>query len=189
MVKFEILRTGEIKHACSLETKGDKVFVRYSQNGKEYRYNADNLRILPIDENADNHVTVYSFERKCWKCGKTTEIVTYIKFYDNADDDVTFPWDKNRLLKCQDLSAHLAYPEIEFYGLHVLGDLEKYDNILIKNFPEKIREEYSKTVDEVYPMNVCENCGAKQGRFFVYKTINEIVKAMQPIKIKKEIDF
>ena len=189
MIKFEIIRTGEIKQAYSLEVKGDKTVVRYSEKGKEYRYNSDNLRILPTPKDGDSHVIVYSFERKCWHCGKTTEIITYLKFCDDTDDDVTFPWDKSRLLKYQDLSAHLAYPEIEFYGLHVLGDLEKYDKILIKNIPEKIREEYSKTVDEVYPMNVCENCGAKQGRFFVYKTVNEIVKAMQPIKIKKEIDF
>ena len=47
MIKFEIIRTGEIKQAYSLEVKGDKTVVRYSEKGKEYRYNSDNLRILP----------------------------------------------------------------------------------------------------------------------------------------------
>lgn len=34
-------------------------------------------------------------------------------------------------------------------------------------------------------MNVCNNCGAKQGWYFVYRKVNELITDMKEIEILK----
>lgn len=58
------------------------------------------------------------------------------------------------------------------------------DELLIKEFPDKIKSQYSKTQNRVYPMNLCEHCGAKQGEYFIYRQINEAIKNMEKITVK-----
>jgi hypothetical protein len=52
-------------------------------------------------------------------------------------------------------------------------------------FPEKIKIEYSKTMDKSYPMNICRHCGAIQGKNFVYRDINDYIYRMLRIDIVK----
>jgi len=56
-------------------------------------------------------------------------LIYNIVFDDGTDQDVIFPWDKNRLLKNQNIFAHLQDPSIEYYGLKVVGEDERLDNI------------------------------------------------------------
>ena len=44
---------------------------------------------------------------------------------------------KERLLKNQDIFAHLQDPSIEYYDLNVIGDNENYDKLLIINIQIK----------------------------------------------------
>ena len=45
--------------------------------------------------------------------------------------------------------------------------------------------EFSKTVDSIYLMNVCENpdCRAGQSRNFVYRRVNDLIQQMKEIEI------
>ena len=83
--------------------------------------------------------------------------ITYIVFKDGTYQDVIFPWDKNRLLKNQDILAHLQDPSIEYYGLKVVGEDDKLDDILMQKFPDKIKSKYSKTQGRSYQMNLCDH--------------------------------
>lgn len=127
---------------------------------------------------------------KCYNCKKDTEILTYIKYVDGNNEDLTFPWNKHRILKTQDLCAHLMDGSIEYYGIYVVGDTYLFDNNhewddMIKNvYPKNIKMMYSSTVKKSYPMNVCEHCGSKQGRYFVYRRVNELIRDMVDINIR-----
>lgn len=57
---------------------------------------------------------------------------------------------------------------------------------MLKKFPEKIEEQYSKTQRRSYPMNLCEHCGAKQGEYFIYRHVNEMIKNMQEIEVYEQ---
>ena len=53
---------------------------------------------MSIDDH-DNSIqvpfTIYTIPMKCYNCGKTTNILTYIKYGDNLTEDVLYPWDMN----------------------------------------------------------------------------------------------
>lgn len=70
-------------------------------------------------------------------------------------------------------------PSIEYYGLKVIGGDSSLDEMLLKKFPNKIKMQYSKTQKRSYAMSICEHCGAKQGEYFIYHYINEMIKNMQ----------
>jgi len=139
-------------------------------------------------ENLDNEgisgMNVYSFKRKCYsaKCGKITEILTYIKFDDGTDEDLVYPWDKKRLNKNKSLKAemyHMENPSIEYYPIKVIGSDDILDEMMLKKFPEKIQTKYSSTQKRKYPMNICQHCGAKQGEYFIYEWVNKAVQKME----------
>lgn len=39
MMKFKVLSTGEIKTGYALREKEEKIFIKFSSEGKEYGYN------------------------------------------------------------------------------------------------------------------------------------------------------
>lgn len=184
-MKFLNKRTNEIKEAYSIEIKNDKVHVKFNANGKEYTYNKKNIEILNEEIKKEEDFIIYKLTKKCYKCQKTTTIYTYIIFDDKTKQDVVFPWDKERLLKNQHTLAHLQDPSIEYYGLKVVGEDKKRDNILMKKFPDKIQVKYSKTMGASYPMNLCDHCGSIQGWNFVYRKVNQMIKKMKEIEILK----
>lgn len=49
MIKFIIKSTGEVKSAFSAKENNEKVYIRFTENGKEYAYNKANIEII-IDE-------------------------------------------------------------------------------------------------------------------------------------------
>lgn len=182
MIKFQNIGTNEIKTAYSVEINGEWAYVRFSENGKIYKYCADNIEVLNAPQT--NDLVIYTFTKECWKCHQTTEILTYITYMDNPYESAVFPWDKPRFLMYQDIMSHMEDSSIEYYGLNVIGTVEEFDSKLMKKYPDKIKVMYSKTEDRKYPMNICEHCGAHQGRYFVYRTINEYIKANKPIPTK-----
>lgn len=88
---------------------------------------------------------MYVYTKECYKCHKPTEILTYITYADKPAEDVTFPYNYGRLLKHQDIIAHLQDPSIEYYGLNVIGDIMEFDHMLMEKYPERIKSIYSKT--------------------------------------------
>lgn len=184
-MKFRIKRTGEIKTAYSIEAREERVYIKFTEKGKEYAYNKDNIDVLEDEHKAvqDCPFIVYQLEKQCYKCRKVTSVFTYMIFDDGTDQDVVYPWDKERLLKNQNIMAHLQDPSIEYYGLKIVGDDEKLDRILMGRFPEKIQVKYSKTQGRSYPMNLCDHCGAVQGWNFIYRQVNEMIQEMRKIEI------
>lgn len=107
-------------------------------------------------------------------------------FSDSKNEDVIFPWDKERLLQNQDIFAHFQDPSIEYYGLKVIGGNDDLEEMLLKRFPETIKMQYSKTQKRSYPMNLCEHCKVKQGEYFIYRRINDMIKNIQEIEVLVE---
>ncbi len=189
MIKFINVNTGELKTAFSATENNGKVYIRFTEKGKEYAYKKENIKII-FDEKDMHKVTedkfpftIYTFKKQCHMCHRHTDIITYIKFSDGTYDDVIYPWDKKRLLKNQNVLPHIFDPSIEYYGLIVVGDCEKYDKLLMDKFPDKIKIRYSATVKKAYPMNICSHCGAHQGNNYIYRYVNVMIESMQKINM------
>ncbi len=192
MIRFVIKKSGEVKKAFSAKENAGKIYIKFTENGKEYAYNKDKIEII-VDKNDSQELIknelpfrVYAFKKQCYRCHKFTDIITYIKFADGNLEDLVYPWNKNRLMKAQShqhILAHIQDPSIEYYGLIIVGDCQEYDDVLMKEFPNKISVQYSSTTQTSYPMNLCSHCGAQQGHYFVYKQVNEMIQAMQKIDI------
>lgn len=135
-----------------------------------------------ISDNGGLPFRVYSYTKECYKCRKPTEIITYITYADKPTEDVTFPWDMHRLLKHQDISAHMKDSSIEYYGLNVIGNIKQFDYMLMKKYPDRIKKKYSQTQMRTYPMNVCCHCGNGQGWYYIYRDVNELIQARKAIK-------
>lgn len=194
MTKFINLKTGEIKTAFSINIEGDNYFVKFAEKGKPYKYLKSNLQIIEnsqqenINSFKNNSLPfiVYSVPKQCWKCGNEIELLTYITYKDNPTESITFPWDKKRLLETQDIKAHMfdgRNGKIEYYGVHVLGEIEKFNSLIMQKFPNRIQVKYSKQQNANYPMNICPNCGAHQGWFFLFEAVDQHIKQMKELKI------
>lgn len=184
-MKYLDKRTNTIKTAYSIETTEKHVLIKFSKDGKTYSFNPNNIELLN-----EHHTTkplksshkIYLLEHQCYKCKQNTIIFTYLIFDDGSDEDLTFPWDKERLLENQDLLSHMIDPSIEYYGLKLVGADKKLDDLLIKQFPGKIKRKHSKTMNCRYAMNLCSHCGAKQGYNSIYKHVNERISNMEPLE-------
>ena len=182
MIVFKNLKTGETKNAFSLREDGEKTYVRFSSGEKEYGYSKHNIEIITA-ENVEMPFCVYTYMKECYKCHKSTEILTYITYADNSMENVTYPYNYDRLLAQQDVVAHLQDPSIEYYGIKVIGDIDEFDQLLIKKYPDRIKYIYSRTQNGIYPMNVCSHCGSGQGWYFIYRDINKMINS----KLKLEL--
>lgn len=101
-----------------------------------------------------NHegIKLYSWERECWNCHKTTSVLTYFLDHDLINYDS------------------------EFNGMVYntgLGDIPRLDNYLLENY-DIIKRKYSRTVNETYIANTCMYCNSIQGRFYVVDDPHEI---------------
>lgn len=187
MITFTNLKTGEVKTAFSVRSDEEKTYIMFTENGKEYKYFSSNIKIH--DEKVSSlPFKVYTFKKKCYHCHRDTTILTYITYSKEKTKDVNYPWDKNRLLKNQNMShvcAHIKDPSIEYYGLNVVGDNPEYDKMLLEKYPRQFKNIYSQKVGRTYTMNVCEypDCGAGQGKNFVYRQVNELIQKMKKIEI------
>lgn len=187
MITFTNLKTGEVKTAFSFRIDGEKTYITFTEGGKEYGYSSANVKIHDEDT-SPLPFKVYFFKKECYRCHRNTNILTYITFSDDTTEDLIYPWDKNRLMKCQSMEqvlAHMADPTIEYYGLNVVGDNPEYDKMLLQKYPHQFKNTFSQTVGSTYLMNVCEHpgCGAGQGRNFVYRRVNELIQQMKEIEI------
>lgn len=187
MITFTYLKTGEVKTAFSFRLDEEKTYITFTEGGKEYGYSSANIKIH--DEDISSlPFKVYAFKKECHSCHRNTNILTYITFSDDTADDVVYPWDKNRLQKCQSIEhvlAHMEDPTIEYYGLNVVGDNPEYDKILLQKYPRQFKNVFIRQVDRTYLMNVCEHtdCSAVQGRRYVYRRVNELIQQMKEIEI------
>lgn len=179
MIRFIDKKTNEIKQAYSFRIEGKRAIVKFFPQGKEYFYLVENVELIDEPSFSMENIPfkIYQYQRICYHCNQRTTIFTYI-IYSDTEESLTFPWDKEGLLQRQNILMHLADPSIEYYGLRVLGSYEKFDDIMLKCFPNKISVQYSKTTNSSYAMNICEHCGAKQGNHFVYANINYFIKEM-----------
>lgn len=107
MIRFVIKKSGEVKKAFSAKENVGKIYIKFTENGKEYAYNKDKIEVI-VDKNDSQELIknklpfrVYTFKKQCYRCHKFTDIITYIKFADGNLEDLVYPWDKNRLMKAQ----------------------------------------------------------------------------------------
>lgn len=135
---------------------------------------------------SDNSLKIYRYKKKCYKCGKETDILTYITYSDNFLESMIYPWDKKRALTGQDIFAHLSDPSIEYYGIYVIGDIAEFDKKMLRVYPEKIAIRYSNITKNRYPMNLCSHCGATQGKYYVYRDINRYITEMVQLELFAE---
>ncbi len=179
MVKFMMTKTGEIKSAYSLRTAADYAFVKFKENGKEYKYLKKNIRVFE----SELPFVLYSLELECYKCHETTEVLTYITYSDRPGVSLRYPWKTEHLLAYQNVLKHMKDPSIEYYGLNVIGSVDEYDSLLLEKFPRRIKLKYSSVQKREYPMNICTCCGARQGEYYIYRAVNERIKNMQRINV------
>lgn len=184
MFTFTDLRNDEVKNAFSFRIDGEKTYVTFYENGKEYGYLTANVK---IDEAPPTMpFKVYSFKKKCYHCHHDTNVLTYMMFSDNLKEDLCHPWNKERLLKTRSMEhvlAHMKDSKIEYYALSVVGSCEEYDNLLMKRYPNRLKRIFSRTQGRAYVMNVCEHCGAGQGWNYVYRDANMLIQQMKEIDI------
>lgn len=185
MIKFLNKKTGNIETAFSAKKDGDKIYIKFTKNSKEYIYNEETIEFLKAEERKESKspFIIYTFKKQCYKCKRYTDIYTYIIFDDGSNESLKYPWNKKRLLENQDIFAHIEDPSIEYYGFKVVGDFKKYDDILMKIFKGKIEIRHSSVTKTSYPMNLCSHCGAPQGNYYVYRQINEMITNMQKIDV------
>lgn len=183
-MKFLDKKTNEIKHAYSIKKSGNNFLIKFQKEGREYSYNIQRIQILKSIDSSSPRRKVYKFIKRCGNCGKTTCIYTYIVFSDNPKEDVTFPWDKKRLIRNQDVTAHLINPHLEFYGFRIIGQNEKLDEIFVESFPQKIKVKYHSTHKFVYfeAYNTCDYCGASQDKFSIYTYVDTMIKKEEKIE-------
>lgn len=134
-----------------------------------------------------NDLIIYSYEKKCYTCMKETTILTYITYGDSPKESLVFPWSKNRILKNQNVKAHMMDQGTEYYSINVLGEVKELDEKLMKIYPNYIKNRYSAMTGLTYSMNLCRKCGSKQGYNFVYKDIDKLIQNGVKIKIEKII--
>lgn len=186
MIQFKIISTGEVKSAFSYREDGNKIYITFSRGGTEYGYSKKNIQLILESANEDDLV-VYSYQQQCYKCHCMTEVLTYVIFSDETAENVVFPWDKDRLLKYQRIEAHIIDSSIEYYGLHVIGEIDALDRVFMDRYPNRIQKKYSATQDRVYPMNICRHCGAGQGWYYIYRYINKQIRDMVPLQVVETI--
>jgi hypothetical protein len=182
------------------EVHGNTVIVQFKEEGKQYRYHADNVFLTDNPSECQSYspinkeLLIYSFEQICYRCHKPTRILTYLLYEkqlcSQTVENLTFPWDKPRLNQeksGQQTLYHMFHEEIEFYPIAVLGDNSRLDELLLHKYPQYIRIQYSKTQNRRYPMNICQHCQAKQGQYFIYVELNRKIQKMQNISIYDKI--
>ena len=98
-------------------------------------------------------LNIYRWEKECYKCKKKTPVYSYYLDYDLADLDELFS---------------LGGPTVG------LGDLSYIDDLLSKQI-STIQLRYSNTTKSKYMANICEHCGALQGRNYVVDDPHEII--------------
>lgn len=182
-MKFLDKKTNEVKDAYSIKKSGNLVRVKFQKGGKEYSYTPQRIQILKNTDFSPSR-KVYKFNKHCGNCQKTTTIYTYIVFSDNPKEDVTFPWNKKRLLRNQNTFAHLCNPGLEFYGLRIIGQNEDLDEMFAKFFPKKIKLRYytSRKRVDFQAQNLCDHCHAPQDIFSIYKYVDNKIKQKEKIE-------
>ncbi|MBC1458502.1 hypothetical protein [Listeria newyorkensis] len=182
-MEFRNKKTGEIKKAHSIDEIGDKYAICFVENGKAYTYFKENIELMNNVEK--DKLLVYEYKKTCHRCKKETSIKTYI-VNGATKNNLKFPWDKASLNmhKTAELhKMHMQYPKIEFYPVEVVGHNDKFDELLMKAFPESITPNFSNIQKRMYPMNHCRNCKAKQGEFYIFEDINMIIQHMEEITL------
>lgn len=117
-------------------------------------------------------IKVFRYDRACWSCGKRTPIFSYY-----LDVQIKNELPSRCLLKDRALNTVQnrrfdnvldAWTQSQSFSEIGIGVLEKIDSRLAAKI-NTVEKKYSGTMQKSYFMNICENCGAKQGmNFTVY---------------------
>lgn len=88
-MEYKNIKTNETKTAFSFREDNEKIYIKFSANGKEYGYLKSNIEITT--SKADNlPFRIYTYTKECYKCHKPTE-------------NVLFPCNFDRLLEHQNI--------------------------------------------------------------------------------------
>ncbi len=188
MIKFQVISTGEIKEAYSAKEENDKICIKFSSNGKEYTYNKQNVRLIEsnVQSNSNLPFILYTYESKCWKCKNPIDIMTYIRYDDGNREDVTYPYDMNRLFEHQMIEYHMFDASCEYFSISVIGEIPKFDELLVNKFPNNISYRFSNKIGREYAMNICPVSKSHVGKNFVYKDVNKFLQSKIELQEVKE---
>lgn len=74
-MKFLDKRSNKIKNAYSIEESEGKILIRFTETGKTYAYNPENIEIIGKSQTVNSN-RVYRFKQRCYQCGHETYIYT-----------------------------------------------------------------------------------------------------------------
>ena len=143
-----------VDHLGNDITKGVKLYDLLKLVAKDYKGEH-----VPNSQNKEIHFK--SLEDICDQFEKNISELKEIKIY---------KWNKD-CWKCHKETPHISYCLV-FQGvvLGCIGDIEKLDEILLKEYPF-VKRVYSKTQGRRVIGNTCGHCGAYQGNFFIFDEI------------------
>ena len=134
----------------------------------------------------------------CQKCGRRLYKVVdpyegVIEALLSLKDIKIFKWVKN-CWKCHEETPVVTYDFALGYNYHI-GEIGKIDQMLMKMYPF-VKRVFSKTMEEEVTANICVNCGALQGNWFIMEDLikmkveeedmAELVDTILPINLEIE---
>ncbi|MBC1802176.1 topoisomerase DNA-binding C4 zinc finger domain-containing protein [Listeria booriae] len=144
---------------CKVKTCTGHYIVRDGKFGvfagcSEFPKCKSSMKIPELVENfiKEKGIKIYCWGKICWKCSKTTPVISYFLNYE-----------------LEELDSYLG-----MLGPIGLADLESVDRLLEQVIPS-IKECYSYTTKSTYIANTCEHCGSLQGRNYVVDDPHEII--------------
>ncbi len=143
-----------VDHLGNDISKGVKLYDLLKLVAKDYEG-----EYVPNSQN--NEISFTSLEDICDEFEKNISELKRIRIY---------KWNKD-CWKCFKETPHVSYCLV-FQGLVLgcIGEIEKIDEILIKEYPF-VKRVYSKTQGKRVIGNTCVHCGAYQGNFFIFDEI------------------
>ncbi len=143
-----------IVHQGNDITKGVKLYDLLKLIAKDYK-----SEYVPNSQN--NEISFISLEDICDEFEKNISELKEIRIY---------KWNKD-CWKCYKKTPHVSYCLVfQGFVLGCIGEVEKLDEILLKEYPF-VKRVYSKTQGRKVIGNTCVYCGAYQGNFFIFDEI------------------
>ncbi|MDR2491874.1 MAG: hypothetical protein LBD25_00180 [Coriobacteriales bacterium] len=192
------------KEVFSAKRVGNKVLVRFTNNGKEYSYSDQRIKVIKEADSgsaeADNLVIpLYALDHNCWKCGYSIQIPTYIN-YESHLEPLKFPWDRVRLNKEKSDTEQLLHvftdAGIEYYPVSVVGQNPGLDQLLAEQNPVLVdkakmrKRETSRMPGYPYLAAHCPRCKVVQGWFpSVYYQINRVISVDEELPIVGSVEL
>lgn len=145
------------------------------------------VKINALARDNTSQIFIYTFEEfRCVCCGNKLDVLTYLLYNDDTDENLTYPWDMKRLNAHR--SPDLKYKEIQVqikghYPIKTLGSDAKLDLMLLAEFPKHLRKFTDQVKYKRCPMNRCQHCRNEYENIYLRDEINRRIRDMEPLKL------